>query len=110
MVSAICVSAQGKLTVEFKAKGCCPMCETRIIDALDVPGVRVAEWDQAKELVRVVYKPKKITAQALEQLVADSGHDTDNFQASDEVYDGLADCCKYRNGCAGCSHDEGEER
>lgn len=98
--------AQGSLKCEFTAKGCCPMCEDRIVAALDVPGVRAVEWDQFKEKAMVVYKPKKISEERIQQLVADAGHDTDLYTATDEVYNGLADCCLYRSGCQGCSDRE----
>lgn len=95
--------AQGSLKCEFTAKGCCPMCEDRIVGALDVPGVRAVEWDQFKEKAMVVYKPKKISEERIQQLVADAGHDTDLYTATDEAYNGLAECCLYRSGCQGCS-------
>ena len=95
--------AQGSLKCEFSAKGCCPMCEDRIVEALDVPGVRAVEWDQFKEKAMVVYKPKKISEERIQQLVADAGHDTDLYTATDEAYNGLAECCLYRSGCQGCS-------
>lgn len=108
--------AQGSLKCEFTAKGCCPMCEDRIVEALDVPGVRAVEWDQFKEKAMVVYKPKKISEERIQQLVADAGHDTELFTATDEAYNGLAACCLYRTGCQGCSdrekhsdHDHGED-
>jgi len=101
--------AQGKAIVEFTAKGCCPMCEDRIIEALDVPGVRVAEWNQFEEKATVVYKPKKITQERIEQLVAEAGHDTEHVMASDEAYGALAKCCLYRDGCPGCSDHEGHD-
>ena len=94
---------QGAIEWEFTAKGCCMMCEDRIESALDVPGVRVAEWNPNTEKVFVVYKPKKVSPEALERLVADAGHDTESLTASDEVYAGIPDCCKYRSGCSGCS-------
>lgn len=97
---------QGKLTAEFTAKGCCPMCEDRIVAALDVPGVRAVDWDQFKEKAVVVYKTKKISEERIQQLVADAGHDTDLFTATDEAYNGLAACCLYRTGCQGCSEHE----
>ena len=100
-------SAQGKATVEFKAAGCCGMCADRIEDALDVNGVRMAEWDRNEKAVFVVYKPKKISAEAIEQLVADCGHDTEHITAKDEVYEALAECCQYRDGCPGCSEVHG---
>jgi len=93
------------------------MCEDRIVAALDVPGVRAVEWDQFKEKAMVVYKPKKISEERIQQLVADAGHDTDLYTATDEVYNGLADCCLYRSGCQGCSdrekqsdHDHDDDR
>lgn len=117
LLAMSCVTwAQGSLKCEFTVKGCCPMCEDRIVAALDVPGVRAAEWDQFEEKAMVVYKPKKISEERIQQLVADAGHDTDLFTATDEAYNGLAACCLYRTGCQGCSdrekhsdhdHDEG---
>lgn len=95
--------AQGSVKCEFVAKGCCPMCEERIVEALDVPGVRAVEWDQFEERATVVYKPKKISEEHIQELVAQAGHDTELFTASDEVYNGLAACCLYRTGCQGCS-------
>jgi hypothetical protein len=79
------------------------MCEDRIVAALDVPGVRAAEWDQFEEKAMVVYKPKKISEEQIQQLVADVGHDTDLYTATDEAYNGLEACCLYRTGCQGCS-------
>ena len=103
-VAVSCVTwAQGSVKFEFTAKGCCTMCEDRIVAALDVPGVRAAEWDQFEEKTTVVYKPKKISEDRIQKLVADAGHDTDLHTAIDEVYNGLADCCLYRSGCQGCS-------
>ena len=95
--------AQGSLKCEFTAKGCCPMCEDRIVAALDVPGVRAVEWDQFEEKAVVVYKPKKISEERIQQLVADAGHDTDLYTATDDAYNGLEACCLYRTGCQGCS-------
>ena len=103
LLCSVHVQAQGSVKFEFTAKGCCPMCEDRIVAALDVPGVRAVEWDQFKEKAMVVYKPKKISEDRIQQLVADAGHDTDLFTATDEAYNGLEACCLYRTGCQGCS-------
>jgi mercuric ion binding protein len=103
LLCSVQVQAQGSVKFEFTAKGCCPMCEDRIVAALDVPGVRAAEWDQFEEKAMVVYKPKKISEEQIQQLVADVGHDTDLYTATDEAYNGLEACCLYRTGCQGCS-------
>lgn len=103
LLCSVQVQAQGSVKFEFTAKGCCPMCEDRIVAALDVPGVRAAEWDQFEEKAMVVYKPKKISEEQIQQLVADAGHDTELYTATDEAYNGLEACCLYRTGCQGCS-------
>ena len=104
LVVMSCVTwGQGSMKCEFTAKGCCPMCEDRIVAALDVPGVRAVEWDQFEEKAVVAYKPKKISEERIQQLVADAGHDTDLYTATDEAYNGLEACCLYRTGCQGCS-------
>ena len=74
--------------------------------AMDVPGVRAAQWDQTTEKATVVYRVKKISEERLQKLVADAGHDTDLFVASDEVYAGLEKCCLYRSGCQECSDEK----
>ena len=61
------------------------------------------EWDQFEEKAVVVYKPKKISEERIQQLVADAGHDTDLYTATDDAYNGLEACCLYRTGCQGCS-------
>ena len=68
LLCSVQVRAQGSVKFEFTAKGCCPMCEDRIVAALDVPGVRAAEWDQFDEKAMVVYKPKKISEEQIQQL------------------------------------------
>ena len=42
----------------------------------------------SKEKAMVVYKPKKISEERIQQLVADAGHDTDLYTATDEAYNG----------------------
>ncbi|MBK7335321.1 MAG: heavy-metal-associated domain-containing protein [Saprospirales bacterium] len=82
-------------TVSFKVYGNCGMCEDRIESALIVPGVRLADWDQATGMLTVTFKPFKISLQAIHEIVAGVGHDTDLAKAKDAVYDKLPGCCLY---------------
>lgn len=104
--SSAALQAQKAVEVEFSAAGCCPMCETSILDALDVNGVKRCSWDQYAQVVSVVYKPGKVSLDALQQLIADTGRDTDLHKATDASYGELAPCCQYRgeNGC-GTKHE-----
>ncbi|MDA1336715.1 MAG: hypothetical protein O2818_07505 [Bacteroidetes bacterium] len=105
---ALIAEAQNKVQIEFGVSGVCGMCEERIEQALDVPGVIMADWNVESKRLTVAYKTKKISEDQIHQLVADVGHDTDKVKAKDEVYANIHGCCKYREG-ASCSGSEGHD-
>jgi len=82
--------------INFKVSGVCGMCENRIEGALDVSGIRLAEWNSKTDNCRVVYNTTKFTELQIHQLIADVGHDTDKVKAKSEVYNKLNSCCKYK--------------
>lgn len=89
-------SAFQKATIEVA--GNCGQCKERIEAAVDVPGVRKAEWSPKTGLLTVVYKSEKISVQKIEQLVADAGHDTKTAKSTAKTYNNLPQCCQYREG------------
>jgi copper chaperone CopZ len=93
-----------KETISFKVSGTCNMCKERIEKALDKPGIKSAKYDIASETVTVTFVPKKLEAIQLHNLVAIAGHDTEMVKASEQAYENLPECCKYREG-AKCDHD-----
>jgi copper chaperone CopZ len=105
LVFALAGEAQKKVQIEFGVSGVCGMCEERIEQALDIPGVIMANWDIETKRLTVAYKTKKLSEEQIHQLVADAGHDTDKIKAKDEVYANIHGCCKYRDG-ASCSGSE----
>jgi mercuric ion binding protein len=90
-------------TVTFKVHGCCGQCKDRIEEAMDIKGVRFAEWNKETEMLTVSYRTKKLTLEDLHRKVASVGHDTELFKADDKVYSELPDCCQYRGGKK-CTH------
>ncbi|MGB0930267.1 MAG: heavy-metal-associated domain-containing protein, partial [Chitinophagales bacterium] len=84
-------------TFKIHVDGVCGMCKTRIEKtALQTKGVKTANWNlEAKEL-KVFVNPKNFNENELHQNLAAVGHDTEKTKASDEVYDNLHGCCKYR--------------
>lgn len=90
---------KGKVITEvIKVDGVCGMCKDRIEEAVyELPGIKIADWDEyTKELI-VRYNKTKVTNDEIQQHVASIGHDTEKYKASDEVYDQLHGCCKYRD-------------
>lgn len=98
ILSFINITAQeevAKVTTEFKVFGNCGMCEKRIEKALMVDGVESADWDKETKMATVVYIKGKVSEDQLHKNVAEVGHDTEKYKASDEVYTKLPNCCKF---------------
>jgi copper chaperone CopZ len=85
------------VSAKFKVFGNCPQCKERIENALDVKGVKSADWNIDTKILEIVYSSDKITIEKIHQLVANSGHDTEKTKAPDKVYLKLPDCCMYRD-------------
>ena len=83
---------------EFFVNGVCDMCKTRIEKAaLEVAGIKEANWDVEKKLLSVNTDPQQYNQDILQQAMAAVGHDTENYTATDEAYESLHNCCKYRD-------------
>lgn len=78
--------------------GVCGMCQERIENAaLLTPGVRFAHWDVDSRELAVTLGPEPFVLHQLHHNIAAVGHDTEEETASDEAYQNLHDCCKYRD-------------
>ena len=83
-------------TEVFTVYGNCGMCEKTIEGALqDVKGITLADWDKASDQMTVTYDTELITLDAIKQKIADVGYDSDDFRATEEVYNNLPGCCQY---------------
>lgn len=88
--------AQKTIETSFRVDGICEMCEARIEKAVDVKGVKSAEYDLESHTLTIAYSPKKITEDKIHTLLNEAGHDTEKSACSDEQYDRVHGCCKYR--------------
>ncbi len=93
---ATTAEAQKTVTEQFEVGGVCEMCKTRIEKALDVKGVRYANYDLETHQLEVVYKTRHISSEEIHKLLNAVGHDTEQSRASDEAYANIHGCCKYR--------------
>lgn len=92
------LSAQTKKVIDTKifVNGMCGMCEDRIENALDIKGIKLADWDEDSKMCRIVYRQDLISEEKIHQILADAGHDTKKVKATKEVYDNLHHCCHYK--------------
>ena len=84
-----------KLT--FEVDGKCDMCKTRIEKAaLQVKGVKYASWDIPTHQLSLIINERKTDAMKVKTAIVAVGHDTKELKASQEAYDKIHPCCKYR--------------
>ncbi|REC48895.1 TonB-dependent receptor domain-containing protein [Chryseobacterium pennipullorum] len=87
------ISAQSLSKNQFKVKGNCEMCKTRIEGAAKKAGAKKAEYSIDLQTLTLETDPG--SAEDILKKVAKAGHDNEKFRASKEVYDGLPGCCHY---------------
>ena len=87
-----------KVKVQFKVEGICDMCKTTIENAAYLKGVKLAQWDKNSSIMTVVYKPEKINEDAIHKSIAAAGYDTEKVKTTDEAYNSLPNCCRYKDG------------
>jgi mercuric ion binding protein len=100
LLSSFAVSfAQDKkdiTTEKIKVSGNCGDCKKRIEKAAYIPGVKRAEWDSHTQILTVIYRPSKTSAEKIETSIANVGYDAGDIKATDETYKKLPQCCAYR--------------
>ncbi|MCP1298470.1 TonB-dependent receptor [Chryseobacterium sp. S0630] len=87
------ISAQTLSKNQFKVKGNCEMCKTRIESAAKKAGAKTAVY--SIDLQTLTFETDKASADDILKKVAEAGHDNEKFKASDTTYEGLPGCCHY---------------
>ena len=81
--------------IKFQVNGVCEMCKNRIETALDIKGIRLADWNIKTKFCRIKFNSEVISENKIHQLIAKLGHDTSKCKATDEDYNNLYYCCHY---------------
>jgi len=85
-----------KATLEVD--GVCMMCKARIEKgAIKTKGVKSAVWNIDTHQLSLIFDERKTDLTAIENNIAGVGHDTKNVKATEEAYNSVHECCKYRN-------------
>ena len=89
--------SKGVVTNTISVKGNCAECKTRIENAADIKGVKLATWSEDTKILTVTYNSDKVTLEQIENAIAAKGHDADSVKGNDASYKKLPSCCKYRD-------------
>ena len=97
--SASLVQAQDKnKKISFEVDGVCEMCKKRIEKAaIGVKGVKYALWDIQSHELSLVYDERKTDPMQIKTAIVAVGHDTKELKASEEAYNKVHPCCRYRD-------------
>lgn len=83
-------------TKAVKVAGNCGMCQARIEKAAkELKGVEKAVWDKDTKMLTVSFDAIITSLTAIEKAIVSKGHDTQNHQAKNQVYEKLPGCCHY---------------
>ena len=89
---------KGQQTITLKVPGVCGMCKERIESAaMDVAGVKKAEWDIQTDTL-VVVGSAKMSKQKVAEALAKAGYRSDVCAADAKAYEKLPGCCQYDSG------------
>ena len=95
-VATFAQSKNDKATIEVD--GVCMMCKSRIEKAcLSTKGVKSANWDVKTHELKLFFDGRKTDLETIKTNIAAVGHDTKEIKATDEVYNNISPCCKYRD-------------
>lgn len=84
----------------IKVWGNCGMCKTTIQKAAKSAGASYANWNEDSKELQVSYAVNKTSAVKIQEAIAKSGYDTQDFTADDAAYNKLHGCCKYERKAA----------
>ncbi|MCB0387515.1 MAG: cation transporter [Winogradskyella sp.] len=98
LVSMTAFSQNKNARATMEVDGVCNMCKERIEKAcIKTKGVKSAVWNVNTHELKLIYDENKTDLKTIENNIAAVGHDTKNVTATDEAYNSVHDCCKYRD-------------
>jgi copper chaperone CopZ len=98
LTTAITYSQDKNAKASFEVDGVCGMCKQRIERAsLNTKGVKSAVWSVETHMLNLIYDERKTSLDSIKAKIASVGHDMHDLKASEEAYNSVHDCCKYRD-------------
>ena len=82
----------------LEVDGVCLMCKERIEKAcITTKGVKSAVWNVETHELKLIYDERKTELKTIQENILAVGHDNEELVATDEAYNSVHTCCKYRD-------------
>lgn len=92
------LAGQDLVEYSFRVEGTCGMCQQRIEKiAIEQGKAATAQWNIGTKILTVEIDEAITQVTHIKYYLAEAGHDNGDFKATQEVYDNLHGCCKYRD-------------
>lgn len=99
MILSVSSYAQNKnAKASIEVDGVCLMCKDRIEKAsIKTKGVKSAVWNVETHELSLIYDERKTDLATIQANITAVGHDTKELKATDEAYETVHPCCRYRD-------------
>lgn len=110
LVTTLAFAQDKNKKTSIEVDGVCGMCKDRIEKAaIKNKGVKSAVWNVDTHELKLIFDERKTDIKTISASIAAVGHDTKEIKATDEQYDSVHGCCKYRDDEVVKDHEKGKE-
>lgn len=97
LVTTVSFAQNKNAKASIEVDGVCMMCKDRIEKAaIKSKGVKSAIWNVKTHELKLIFDERKTNLKAIQQNIADVGHDTKEIKATLDAYNSVHPCCMYR--------------
>jgi copper chaperone CopZ len=75
--------------------GNCDQCKATIEKAGKINGVSSIDWNEDSKLLSLKMDTSVVSVDAVLKSIAASGYDNELYEAGEQAYSNLPDCCQY---------------
>ena len=98
LVTMVSFAQNKNARASIEVDGVCSMCKERIEKAaIKTKGVKSAIWNVKTHELKLIFDDRKTDLQKIQQNIVAVGHDTKEYKATEEAYNSVHACCKYRD-------------
>ncbi len=98
LITTITFAQNKNAKANIEVDGVCVMCKERIEKAaIRTKGVKSAVWSIETHELKLIYDERKTDLKTISKKIASVGHDTKEIKATEEQYQSVHPCCKYRD-------------
>ena len=85
-------------TETVKIYGNCGMCKKTIDKSGNIVDIAKVDWNKDTKMATISYDSTRTNLDEILKRISNAGYDSDAFNAPDEAYRNLHECCQYERG------------